>query len=90
MLPPGWSCCSAQVAQYLDLADAAGQLSSLEDTKLYVLLDFYTAAGAHVSELQKARLLASCSGLNPNVPVVIGEWLSRFGLLPEQPPRLAR
>lgn len=75
------------MAQYLDLADAAGQLSGVRDAELYCLLDFYTSAGAVISELQKARIIAACRpALNPDVPTIIRLTLLRYGLLKEEAP----
>jgi hypothetical protein len=69
------------------LADAAGQLSGLRDAELYCLLDFYAAAGAAISELQKARIIAACRpALNPDVPIIIRLILLQHGLIKEDEP----
>lgn len=77
---------SPQVMQYLDLVNATGQLSSQDDMRMYLLLDFYASTGTVVTEIQKARILAACvPSLNPDIPTVVSRALQRHNLLSRMP-----
>jgi hypothetical protein len=72
--------------QYLDLVNATGQLSSQDDMRMYLLLDFYASTGTVVTEIQKARILAACvPSLNPDIPTVVSRALQRHNLLSRMP-----
>ncbi|KAI3424135.1 hypothetical protein D9Q98_009495 [Chlorella vulgaris] len=76
---------SPQAAQYLELVDATGQLSSVHYANVYLLLDFYASTSNVVDEMQKARVLAACvPSLNPDVPTIVRVAIERHGLVPEQ------
>jgi hypothetical protein len=76
----------AQSEQYLALAEAAGQLQSVEcGQEVFLLFNYYSVAGGAVTELQKLRLMAGCRpNLSPDVPTIVREALRMHGLLPEQ------
>jgi hypothetical protein len=72
---------SASVGQCLQLFDAAGQLSQQPDAALMMTMELFSTAGAVVTPLQKARMLALCRPLHPDVGTVVREGLDHYGLL---------
>ena len=72
---------SASVGQYLQLFDAAGQLSQQPDATLMATMELFSTAGAVVTPLQKARMMALCRPLHPDVGTIVREGLDHYGLL---------
>ena len=72
---------NAAVAQYLQLFDAAGQLSRQPDAAVMLAMDLFSSVGPVMSPLQKARLLALSRPLHPDLGTTVREWLDHHGLL---------
>ena len=72
---------NAAMAQYLQLFDAAGQLSRQPDAAVMLAMDLFSSVGPVMSPLQKARLLALSRPLHPDLGTIVREWLDQYGLL---------
>lgn len=75
---------SSMVQQYLGLYEATSKLKQQPTAALLILEDFFAAAGASVSPLQKARMTAACTPLHPDVPAIVKAGLEQYGLLPPE------
>lgn len=71
---------SSAVGRYLQLFDAAGQLSQQPEAALLAAVELSSTAGV-VSPLQKARMLALCRPLHPDVAAIMRAGLIHFGLI---------
>ena len=72
---------SSAVGRYLQLFEAAGQLSQQPEAALLAAVELSSTAGAVVSPLQKARMLALCRPLHPDVAAIVRAGLIHFSLL---------
>ncbi|EFN59061.1 hypothetical protein CHLNCDRAFT_137778 [Chlorella variabilis] len=72
---------SAGVQQYLRVFEAAGQLSHQPNAALLITMEFMSTSGAHVTPLQKSKMIAQCRPLHPDVACVVRGGLEHFGLL---------
>lgn len=78
---PPRSPCSLAAARYCTVFEAAGQLLHAPDAALAEMLAFYSVAGRVATLLQKARIVAVCRPLDPDIPALVGETLALHGLL---------
>ncbi|KAL4436565.1 hypothetical protein ABPG75_003704 [Micractinium tetrahymenae] len=72
----------SMMQQYLRLYEAAKQLSKQPDTALVVLLELHVAAGAILSEVQRARCAAMYRPLFPDIVAIVRSCLEQNDLLP--------